>query len=76
MLHKNRLRHRCFPLNIAKLLRTGFFIEYLLWLPLKKVFHLSGASAEAYSDPIRTSKLDKKAVSLDKKLLSLLFVET
>ena len=58
MLHKSRLHHRCFPVNIAKLLRTGFFLEYLLWLPLKKVFHLSGASAEAYSDPIRTSKLE------------------
>ena len=29
-----RLQHRCFPVNIAKLLRTAFFIEQLRWLLL------------------------------------------
>ena len=29
---KKRLRHRCFPVNIAKFLRTAFFIEHLWWL--------------------------------------------
>ena len=29
-----RLQHRCFPVIIAKFLRTTFFIEYLLWLHL------------------------------------------
>ena len=29
---KKRLRHRCFPVNMAKLLRTAFFIEHLWWL--------------------------------------------
>ena len=33
-LIKKRLRHRCFPVNIAKLLRTAFFIEQLWWLLL------------------------------------------
>ena len=29
-----RLRHRCIPVNIAKFLRTAFFIEHLWWLLL------------------------------------------
>ena len=29
---KNRLQHRCFPVNIAKFLRTAFFTEHLRWL--------------------------------------------
>ena len=33
-LLKKRLRHRCFPLNFAKLLRTPFLTEYLCWLLL------------------------------------------
>ena len=28
-LLKKRLQHRCFPVNIAKFLRTSFFIEHL-----------------------------------------------
>ena len=31
---KRRLQHRCFPVNIAKFLRTTFFIEHLWWLLL------------------------------------------
>ena len=31
---KKRLEHRCFPLNIAKFLRTALFIEHLQWLIL------------------------------------------
>ena len=31
---KKRLQHRCFPLNIAKFLKTAFFIEHLYWLLL------------------------------------------
>ena len=31
-----KLRHRCFPTNIAKYLRTSFFIEYLQWLLVSK----------------------------------------
>ena len=31
---KKRLQHRCFPVKIAKCLRTGFFIEHLWWLLL------------------------------------------
>ena len=27
---KKRIEHRCFPVNIAKFLRIGFFIWYLL----------------------------------------------
>ena len=29
-----RLRHRCFPINFSKFLKTRFFIELLPWLPL------------------------------------------
>ena len=31
---KKRLQHRCFPVNIANILRTSFSIEYLQWLLL------------------------------------------
>ena len=31
---KKRLQHRSFPVNIAKFLRTAFFIVYLWWLLL------------------------------------------
>ena len=31
---KKRLQHRCFPVNIAKLLRVAFFIEHLQWVLL------------------------------------------
>ena len=34
-LLKKRLRHRCFPLNFVKFLRTPFFIEQLWWLLLE-----------------------------------------
>ena len=33
---KKRL-HRCFPVNIAKILRTVFFIEHLRWLLLSLI---------------------------------------
>ena len=29
---KKRLKHSCFPVNIAKVLRTLFFTEHLQWL--------------------------------------------
>ena len=32
---KKRLEHRCFLVNIAKILKTAFFIEHLQWLILK-----------------------------------------
>ena len=34
-LLKERLRHRCFPVNFAKLRRTPSFIEQLWWLLLQ-----------------------------------------
>ena len=34
---KKRLQHRCFHVNIAKFLRTAFFIKHLRWLLLNKV---------------------------------------
>ena len=37
---KKRLQLRCFPLNIAKFLRTAFLIEHLRWLLLDPVTHL------------------------------------
>ena len=32
---KKRFQHRCFPVNIAKFLRTAFFTEHLWWLLLQ-----------------------------------------
>ena len=34
---KKRLQHRCFPVNIAKFLRTAIFIEHLCWLLLTPI---------------------------------------
>ena len=34
---KKRLQHRCFPVNIAKFIRTDFVIEHLRWLLLQLV---------------------------------------
>ena len=31
---KRRLKHMCFPVNTAKILRTAFYIEHLCWLLL------------------------------------------
>ena len=31
---KMRLQHRCFPVNIAKFLRTTFFTKHVKWLQL------------------------------------------
>ena len=39
---KKRVRHRCFPINIAKCFRTAFFIEHRQWLLLhftKCIYH-------------------------------------
>ena len=36
-LLKKRLRHRCFPVNLVKFLRTSFFTEHLWWLLLKRI---------------------------------------
>ena len=33
-LLKKSLWHRCFPVNLAKFLRTLFLTEHLWWLPL------------------------------------------
>ena len=35
---KKKLQHRCFPVNIAKFLRTAFFTEHLRWLLLQIFF--------------------------------------
>ena len=35
-LLKKRLRHRCFPVNFEKFLRTDFLTEHLRWLLLTK----------------------------------------
>ena len=39
-LLKMRLWHRCFPVNLAKFLRTAFLAEHLRWLPLKRAVTL------------------------------------
>ena len=40
-LFNKRLQHRCFPLNIARFLRTPFFIEHLRWLLLQALLLIS-----------------------------------
>ena len=32
---EKRLQHRCFPLNIAKFLRTAYLIDIIRWLLLE-----------------------------------------
>ena len=34
---QKRFQHSCFPVNIAKFLRTAFFIEHLRWLLLSLI---------------------------------------
>ena len=36
-LLKERLQHRCFPVNFAKFSRTPFFLEHLRWLLLQSI---------------------------------------
>ena len=43
---KKRLRHKWFPVNIAKLLRTAFFIEQLWWLLLNFLQNLLNITEE------------------------------
>ena len=38
-LLRKRLRHRCFPVNFAKFLRTPFITEQLQWLLLFSLYH-------------------------------------
>ena len=38
---KKWLQDRCFPVNIAKFLRTTFFIEHLRWLVLQVLYNNS-----------------------------------
>ena len=38
---KRKLQHRCFPVNIAKLLRTAFSIVQLWWLLLELRYFFS-----------------------------------
>ena len=37
---KKRLQHRCFAVNIVKLLRTAFFMEHRRWLFLWEVLFI------------------------------------
>ena len=38
---KNRLQHRCFPVNFGKFLRTSVFIEHFRWLLLTTVLNIT-----------------------------------
>ena len=44
---KKRFHHRCFPVNIAKFVRTAFFMEHLWWLLLEKYCRNNFASTDA-----------------------------
>ena len=52
-LLKKSLRHRCFPVNFTKFLRTPFFKEHLRWLFLKialsNVKHTEGSTKQGWS---------------------------
>ena len=57
-----RLQHWCFPVNIAKYLRTALFIEHLWWLLLKKIkynFTIKHNDSEPPSIKLKHSKEDK-----------------
>ena len=60
------LQHRCFPKNIAKFVRTAFFIEHLRWLLLVT------AISRRYSEKqlLQNSKdnMLHNSVSVDKKV--------
>ena len=58
---KKRLQHRCFPVNIAKLLSTTFFKEHLRWLPLYFMAECALFSSE-YGIMYESSKLLTKGV--------------
>ena len=49
---KKRLQYRCFPVNIAKFLRTAFIKQHLRWL-LLFVKKLTGLNYYQWSDPIK-----------------------
>ena len=51
-LLKERLWHRCFPVNFANHLRTPFFTEHLPWLLLKCETFLLLSYYEPYYDSI------------------------
>ena len=68
---KKWLQHRCFPVVIAKLLRTAFSIENLWWLLLKTKLLIKDISQvivwilawltirdKTYSKPCKTSKIE------------------
>ena len=51
-----RLKHRCFPVNVAKFLRTAFFIEHIWWLLLiliKRRCILNGTLMQISKSPYR-----------------------
>ena len=52
---KKRLLHRCFPVNIAKFLRTALFIEHFWWLHLYLLNKVAG---------LKTSNVIKKKLQL------------
>ena len=49
-LLKKRLRHRCFPVNFARFLRTPFLTEHLWWLLLYKVITFFPWSSYLFAD--------------------------
>ena len=59
-IFKKKLQHRCFPVNIAKFLKTAFFIEHLRWLLLREI----------NSKQVSTRVNEKKIKSSRKKYMS------
>ena len=61
-LLKKTLWHRCFPVNVAKFLRTPFFIEHLRWLLLNAAMNIKTLDrASARQDPEKKTNLNESA---------------
>ena len=68
---KKRLQDRCFSVNIAKILRITFFIEYLQWPPLKVFTILCSApfKTAAFQKTFTCSKTTIETLEKAKKLV-------
>ena len=56
-LLKERLRHRCFPVNFVKFLRTPFFIEHLCWLLLTLDHNVIKAGRHLFINKLTSKEL-------------------
>ena len=62
-LLKDRLWHRCFPVNFAKFLRTSFLTEHLWWLLLNRIKKNSRTDKENYFQTSQNILEQKKNIT-------------